>query len=148
MVNSSVNKDKVNVLLVEDDEVDIINVKRALQKSGINLPLYIANHGQEALEMLRGHGGKPPVVPPDRRLILLDLNMPTMDGLQFLKELREDPHLRGTPVVILTTSDAEQDRQHAFDFNVAGYMLKSSPFTEFARMMTLVHQYWTASELP
>ncbi len=139
---------KLNVLLIEDDEVDIINVKRAFQKSEIEHPLYIAKHGKEALSMLRGKPGELPTVPCWRRLILLDWNMPCMDGRQFLQELRADPHLRTTPVIVLTTSDAEEDRLRAFQFNVAGYLLKSSPLAEFATMMDMIHQYWTLSEMP
>jgi CheY-like chemotaxis protein len=139
---------KINVLLVEDDEVDIINVQRAFQKIESDHPLYVAKHGREALAMLRGSAEDLPTVPRHRRLILLDWKMPRMDGRQFLKELRSDPQLRTTPVIVLTTSDAEEDRLRAFQFNVAGYLLKSSPHAKFAAMMDMIYQYWTLSEMP
>ena len=89
----------LHILLVEDDEVDVMNVKRAFEKNKILNPLYVATNGLEALSMLRE--GK---VPQARRLVLLDLNMPGMGGIEFLRELRADPQLRLTPVVVLTTS--------------------------------------------
>src|SRR5213595_2974430 len=104
----------VHILLVEDDDVDVMNVKRAFEKNKILNPLYVAGNGLEALRMLRGEE-----VPPSRRLVLLDLNMPGMGGIEFLRELRADPTLRATPVVILTTSGDEKDRIDAYDFHVA-----------------------------
>src|SRR5688500_18063224 len=107
---------RLNILLVEDDELDVMNVERAFKKNNIVNPLHIAGNGVEALEMLRGEG-----IPKDRRLILLDLNMPRMGGIEFLKELRADPDLKATTVVVLTTSDEERDKVNAYDLNVAGY---------------------------
>src|SRR5205085_2190637 len=104
----------LHILLVEDDEVDVMNVKRAFDKNKILNPLYVATNGLEALSMLRD--GK---VPAARRLVLLDLNMPGMGGIEFLRELRADPKLRMTPVVVLTTSGDEKDRIDAYDFHVA-----------------------------
>jgi len=102
----------LNVLLVEDDDVDVMNVRRAFKKNHIANPLWVAGNGLEALEILRGDE-----MPRDRRLILLDLNMPRMNGLEFLRELRADPELHGTPVVVLTTSDDERDRVEAYNLN-------------------------------
>lgn len=138
----------INILLVEDDEVDVMNVKRAFKKNNITNPLYIAGNGLEALKMLRGESGNPPAVPATRRLILLDLNMPKMGGIEFLHELRADPNLRSTPVVVLTTSDQDQDRVEAYNLNVAGYLLKPVTFNTFADLMVALNRYWALCELP
>ncbi|MDJ0633061.1 MAG: response regulator [Xenococcaceae cyanobacterium MO_188.B29] len=138
----------INILLVEDDEVDVMNVKRAFKKYKITNPLYIAGNGLEALDMLRPQGEKPPQVPESRRLILLDLNMPKMNGLEFLHALREDETLKRTPVIVLTTSDEDKDRIEAYNFNVAGYVLKPVTFTNFAEVMVALNKYWTLCEMP
>jgi hypothetical protein len=137
----------INVLLVEDDEVDVMNVKRAFKKNNITNPLYIATNGVEALTMLRGVDGNPPTVPAQRRLILLDLNMPRMGGIEFLQELRADPDLKSTPVVVLTTSNQDQDRVEAYNLNVAGYLLKPVTFVTFVELMAALNKYWTLCEL-
>lgn len=103
----------INVLLVEDDDLDVMNVHRAFKKNNIGNPLFIAGNGVEALEMLRGKDGAPPAVPEERRIILLDLNMPKMGGIEFLRELRADPDLRPLPVIVLTTSDEDRDKVEA-----------------------------------
>lgn len=99
----------LHILLVDDDEVDVMNVQRAFKKNNIINPLYTAGNGLEALTLLRGDGTTPPI-PSTRRLILLDLNMPKMNGLEFLRTLREDPELRALTVVVLTTSDDDRDK--------------------------------------
>jgi CheY-like chemotaxis protein len=139
-------KRKVNVLLVEDDEVDIMNVQRAFSRGQIDNPLYIANNGLDALDMLRGTDST--VVPGHRRLVLLDINMPKMNGLEFLQALRQDEALKSTPVVVLTTSDADQDRLEAYRLNVAGYILKPVAFATFAEVMAALNQYWALCEIP
>ncbi|MGB5972856.1 MAG: response regulator [Nodosilinea sp.] len=141
-------KRTVNVLLVEDDEVDVMNVQRAFKRSRINNPLFVASNGLDALSMLRGSVSKPPLVPAYRRLILLDINMPKMNGLEFLQELRQDASLKATPVVVLTTSDADQDRLEAYRLNVAGYILKPVTFAPFAEVMASLNQYWSLCEIP
>ncbi|MGB3138602.1 MAG: response regulator [Nodosilinea sp.] len=141
-------KRTVNVLLVEDDEVDVMNVQRAFKRSRINNPLFVASNGLDALSMLRGSVSKPPSVPAYRRLILLDINMPKMNGLEFLQELRQDASLKATPVVVLTTSDADQDRLEAYRLNVAGYILKPVTFAPFAEVMASLNQYWSLCEIP
>jgi CheY-like chemotaxis protein len=94
--------------------------------------------------MLRDNGS----IPPERRLILLDLNMPKMNGIEFLKELRVDPHLKHTPVVVLTTSNEDRDRVDAYDLNVAGYLLKPVTFGTFVETMSALNQYWTLCQMP
>jgi CheY-like chemotaxis protein len=138
----------INVLLVEDDEVDVMNVQRAFRKGHISNPLHIAGNGLEALEMLRGTSAELPVVPAERRLILLDLNMPKMNGIEFLEALRDDPGLRQIPVVVLTTSNEDRDRMQAYNFNVAGYLLKPVTFSNFVDVMTTLNKYWALCEMP
>jgi CheY-like chemotaxis protein len=138
----------INILLVEDDEVDVMNVKRAFKKKEITNPLYVAGNGLEALAMLRSQDGKNPTVPTARRLVLLDINMPKMNGLEFLHQLRADPNLKSTPVIVLTTSDEDKDRLEAYNLNVAGYILKPVTFSNFAHVMVTLTNYWTLSEMP
>ncbi|HYO76381.1 MAG TPA: response regulator [Thermoanaerobaculia bacterium] len=133
----------LNVLLVEDDEVDVMNVRRAFKKGNITNPLFVAGNGVEALEMLRK--GE---LPKSRRLVLLDLNMPKMNGIEFLRELRADPELGPTPVVVLTTSDAERDKVEAYNLHVAGYLLKPVTFANFCETMASLNKYWTLVEMP
>ena len=133
----------LHILLVEDDQVDVMNVKRAFEKNKILNPLYVASNGLEALSMLRE--GK---VPQARRLVLLDLNMPGMGGIEFLRELRADPKLRLTPVVVLTTSGDEKDRIDAYDFHVAGYLRKPVEFPNFMELTAALNKYWTLVEMP
>lgn len=138
----------VNILLVEDDEVDIMNVERAFKKAAIKNPLYIARNGIEALVMLRGGNEKLIEVPNERRLILLDINMPKMSGLEFLQTIRADKALKLTPVVMLTTSNQDKDMIEAFDLNVAGYLLKPVTFSRFVDLMATLNRYWASSEMP
>jgi CheY-like chemotaxis protein len=137
----------LNILLVEDDEVDVMTVQRAFKKGNITNPLFIAGNGLEALTMLRGEPGQPSVIPSNRRIILLDLNMPKMNGLEFLQELRADPTIRQIPVVVLTTSNEEQDRIQAYNLNVAGYILKPVTFSVFVELMITLNKYWTLCEM-
>ncbi len=138
----------LNILLVEDDEVDVLNIQRAFRKHHIQHPVYTAANGVEALEILRGTATAPAVLPATRRLILLDINMPKMNGLEFLQILRTDPQLQQIPVVILTTSNQEQDRLQAYQYHVAGYFLKPIPFAAFANLILTFNRYWSTCELP
>ncbi|WP_330219957.1 response regulator [Chroogloeocystis siderophila] len=135
-----------NILLVEDDEVDVMNVKRAFKKNNITDPLYMAANGLEALALLRGEGDAP--IPREWRLVLLDLNMPKMNGIEFLHELRADPELRFTPVIVLTTSNEDRDKVEAYNLNVAGYILKPVTFANFVEAVATLNKYWTLSEIP
>ncbi|HEY9597929.1 MAG TPA: response regulator [Cyanophyceae cyanobacterium] len=138
---------KTSFLLVDDDEVDVMTVKRAFKKNNITNPLYIASNGVEALDMLRSNA-IPKLLPGQRRLILLDLNMPKMGGIEFLRELRADPELRALPVIVLTTSNEDKDRVEAYNLNVAGYILKPVTFNNFVEVMATLHKYWSLSEMP
>ena len=133
----------LNLLLVDDDDVDVMTVRRAFAKAGLSNTLYVASDGVEALCMLRE--GR---VPPTRRLVLLDLNMPRMNGIEFLRELRADEALRHTPVVVLTTSAADEDKVNAYEFNVAGYLIKPVTFSTFVDVMATLDRYWTLVEMP
>lgn len=133
----------INILLVEDDEVDVMTVRRAFTRANITNPLVVASNGIEALEILRRDE-----LPPTRRLILLDVNMPKMNGIEFLRELRADPKLQMASVVVLTTSNEERDRIEAFKLNVAGYLLKPVTFLQFAEVMTTINKYWALMEMP
>jgi CheY-like chemotaxis protein len=133
----------LNILLVEDDEVDVMNVKRAFERNNVSNPLFVAGNGLDALDMLRSDR-----IPRERRLILLDLNMPKMNGIEFLQALRADPELASTPVVVLTTSNDDQDKIDAYNLNVAGYLLKPVTFSNFCERMTTLNKYWTLVEMP
>ena len=133
----------LNILLVEDDQVDVMNVRRAFDRNRIANPLFVASDGVEALDMLRDRR-----VPGGRRIVLLDLNMPRMNGIEFLRELRHDPALRLIPVVVLTTSNDERDKVEAYNLNVAGYLLKPVTFLNFVELMAALNKYWTLVELP
>jgi CheY-like chemotaxis protein len=131
-----------NILLVDDDEIDVMNVRRAFEKGKIENPLFHAGDGLVALDMLRNG-----TMPAERRLVLLDLNMPRMNGLEFLRELRADPELASTAVVMLTTSDEERDRVEAYGANVAGYLVKPVRFSAFIELMTTLNRYWSLMEM-
>jgi CheY-like chemotaxis protein len=133
----------LNILLVEDDEVDVMNVRRAFDKAHVSNPLFVAGNGIEALATLRGN-----TMPAERRLVLLDLNMPRMNGIEFLRAVRADPELRTLPVVVLTTSNDEHDKIDAYDLNVAGYLLKPVTFGSFVDLMSALNKYWMLIEMP
>lgn len=133
----------LNLILIEDDDIDVMNVRRALERAHVTNPLFVAHNGLEGLELLRSNK-----VPKDRRLVLLDLNMPKMNGIEFLRELRNDPALRSTSVVVLTTSDDDRDKIQAYDLNVAGYLLKPVTFVNFVDVMAALNKYWALVELP
>jgi CheY-like chemotaxis protein len=132
----------INILLVDDDEVDVMTVKRAFARANISNPIFVATNGIEALEMLRKDA-----MPAKRRLVLLDINMPKMNGIEFLRELRADPNLQHITVVALTTSNADRDRVDAYKLNVAGYLLKPVTFQQFAEVMATINKYWALMEM-
>jgi CheY-like chemotaxis protein len=137
---------EITVLLVEDDSIDVMNVQRAFSKNNITYPLHIAQNGIEALNLLRGTNGKPKM--PTPKVILLDINMPKMNGLEFLKELRNDTDLKNLIVFILTTSNDEQDKFEAFNHHVAGYILKPLSFEKFVNAISILNNYWKICEIP
>jgi len=128
------------ILLIEDDRVDIMTVQRALQNNNISNPIHIARTGLEALSLLRGDKGIEKIVPP--ALILLDLNLPKMSGIEFLRELRNDPELNELHIIVLTSSNEPQDRAAAFEYDVDDYIVKPHSFDEFTRAMATILAFW------
>ncbi len=135
----------VSVLLVEDNVIEHEAVRRAFKRERISNPITTAIDGIEALALLRGDGAEAIARP---YLILLDLNMPRMNGLEFLAELRADPELKDSVVFVLTTSRSDEDRVASYDFNVAGYIVKSDVGTGFMRLIGLLDHYWRIVEFP
>lgn len=123
------------ILLVEDDRVDVMTVQRALKRHAITIPLHVARTATEALELLSGKGRRR-IEPPG--LILLDLNLPRMSGIEFLQTLRADPELRGLRVIVLTSSNEPNDRAAAFRYEVEDYIVKPHSFEEFATAIQAV----------
>jgi CheY-like chemotaxis protein len=136
----------VNLLLVDDDEVDVQGLKRAFAKSRIANPITVARDGIEALEILRGENGKQKL--PKPHLVMLDLNMPRMNGLEFLAAIRADEELKATIVFMITTSKAEEDKARAYSQHVAGYIVKQDPANTFMQAVGLLEHYWRIVEFP
>ena len=130
------------ILLVEDDDVDVMTVERALKDLNIKNQLVNKADGEEALEYLRTNGNKKPCI------ILLDLNMPKMNGIEFLKFVKADKSLKKIPVVVLTTSSQQRDIVESFKLSAAGYIVKSIDYAKFVKAISAVNLYWTLSELP
>lgn len=143
---------EVTLLLVEDDQLDIKGIRRALRKAKIANPLYVAGDGLEALALLRGEatdaeGNLRPALPRPY-LILLDLNMPRMNGIEFLAELRKDENLRDSIVFVLTTSNDDRDITQAYQQMVAGYIVKKNTGTDFVKLIGMLDHYWRVVEFP
>ena len=133
---------RFHILHVEDDDLDALNVQRLMRQFDTVTHVAVARDGVEALEVLRAdpselHG----------LVILLDICLPRMGGLEFLRELRADPELRHLPVVVLSTSNHEQDKAMAFGMNVAGYLIKPLNSDRFMRSLSAFAAYWSSSEL-
>ncbi len=135
----------VTMMLVEDDLVDIEVITRSFRKKKISNKIVVANDGVEALDMLRSMDTEAPALHRPL-IILLDINMPRMNGLEFLRELRSDPKLRDLVVIVLTTSDSEQDIYAAYDLNVAAYILKQRSGDGFLDVVSLLDSYWKVVE--
>lgn len=130
------------ILLVEDDQVDTMTVKRALKEIHVTNPLVHLENGEEAVHYLRDSKREKPCI------ILLDLNMPIMNGIEFLQVVKHDDQLRRIPVVVLTTSEEQQDKVNSFNLGVAGYMAKPVDYRQFVEVMRSIDAYWTISEMP
>lgn len=135
-------KKTIHILLVEDDDVDAEAVERAFRKHRIANPITRAVDGVEALEILRGDLLSRPY------LILLDLNLPRMDGLEFLREMRRDPRLKGSIVFVLSTSDDDRDKLAAYDSNIAGYLVKTKVDGDFHQLVEILEPFWRYIEFP
>lgn len=130
------------ILLLEDDQIDALTVKRAFKDIQINNELIHLENGEEGLNFLRKLDQKPPCI------ILLDLNMPKMNGIEFLQEVKNDPKLKSIPIIVLTTSGEEKDRKKSFENSVAGYIIKPVEYNEFVLKMQTFKDYWYSNELP
>jgi CheY-like chemotaxis protein len=135
-----------HLLHVEDDDLCLMGLERAFKAAKIANPIHFALDGIEALEMLRGTHGRARL--PRPFIVLLDLNMPRMDGIEFLKEVRKDEELKKSIVFIMTTSNADEDKVAAYNLGVAGYILKSNPANAFLEATSLLDTYWRVVEFP
>ena len=131
-----------SILLIEDDQVDMMMVTRALKEIGVTNQLVHRENGEDALNFLGDENSDKPC------LILLDLNMLIMNGIEFLQAVKKDEKLRGLPVVVLTTSDDQQDKLNSFNLGVAGYIPKPVAYRQFVEVMRSIDAYWTISEMP
>lgn len=131
------------ILLVEDDQIDTMTVIRALKELHVTNRVEHVENGEAALGYLNDPAKDPPC------LILLDLNMPVMGGIEFLRVAKGNgPHLKRIPVVVLTTSEEQQDKIESFNLGVAGYIRKPVDYQRFVETMRTINAYWTVSELP
>lgn len=137
---------EIRILLVDDDDVDVRVVKRAFEKHGLKNSITVAHDGIDALAKLRGEGDQPPMEQP--LLILLDLNMPRMSGLDFLTELRSDPKLARTIVFVLTTSNDERDRKAAYDKHISGYLLKCDTGRDLKNYIPMIERFLATVKFP
>jgi len=130
------------ILLVEDDSIDAMTVKRAFKELKITNELVRSVNGKEALDYLHGEKNRKPCI------IITDLNMPRMNGIEFVRALKSDDALKNIPVVILTTSNDESDKTDIFKQSAAGYMVKPVDYIQFVEAVRAIKLYWTLSELP
>jgi len=136
----------VNILLVEDNAVDQEAIQRAFKRHRIANPIHVAADGIDALALLRGTDGHTKL--PRPYLVLLDLNLPRLNGVELLREIRSDPELHDSIVFVLTTSKRDEDRMASYDLNVAGYVVKSDVGAGFIRLIELLDHYWRIVEFP
>ena len=134
----------LNIILVEDDDGDAKAVVRAFQKARVANPIIRVRDGVDALSLLRGETGSP----PETYILLTDVNLPRMSGLELLPEIRRDARLARAVVFVMTTSDADRDKDLAHDGNVAGYILKSNAGADFLNLVRTLDQYWHIVEMP
>ena len=135
----------VNILLVEDDDIDAMSIERTIKKMKIANPLYRAKDGIEALSMLRAQG-EDKIPPP--HLLLVDLNMPRMNGIDFVSTIRQDPNLANTIIFMLTTSKRDEDIVASYNLHVAGYMVKNNTDQGFTKVIAMLDCYWRLIEFP
>lgn len=137
---------QVKILLLEDDDGDAKAISRAFKKAKIANPIIRAVDGIDGLEFLKGENGKEKLEPP--YVLLVDINMPRMDGLEFIEHLRQDEQLKQSVVFILSTSKNEEDKHKAYELNVAGYIYKETAGSDFLNLVDLMKMYWRIVELP
>lgn len=139
-------REDVQILLIEDDQVDVQGVKRSFRDAKIANPIHVAKDGVEALEILRGENGHARL--PSPNILLLDLNMPRMNGIEFLEEIRKDKALHASIVFVLTTSSAEEDICRAYEHHIAGYIVKPEAGSDFLSALEMLDHYWRVVEFP
>ena len=130
------------ILLVEDDSVDAMTVKRAMRDLQVNHSVIHSVNGEEAMKYLTSPDTEKPFV------ILLDLNMPKMNGIEFLKVMKTHPELKTIPVIVLTTSKERRDVLDSFELGASGYMVKPVDYSKFVEILSKIMIYWSSSELP
>lgn len=135
----------LNIMVVEDDEVDTLNIKRAFKKNNIRNKVIYATNGLEAWEILKGINTEYADLDTPK-VILLDINMPKMNGLELLEKIRADEVLKPLSVFILTTSDDDSDKYRAKNLNVAGYIIKPVDFQKFVQAVATLNNYWALIE--
>ena len=137
------------ILIVEDNRVDVMTIERSFKNAKVSNPLTVTSNGEDALAYLRRQG-KYADIKEKRRpcIILLDLNMPIMNGIEFLRIVKGDDQLKSIPVIVLTTSKEESDRVESFNLSVAGYIVKPVELEKFTEVIKILDLYWTVSELP
>ncbi|MCU0716017.1 MAG: response regulator [Pirellula sp.] len=139
------NLNEVSVLLVEDDSLEAEAVMRGFRRNQLDCPIEIARDGVEALNWLRSRHQRKPISP---LIIMLDIRMPRMDGIEFLKELRSDPAMSRSIVFILTTSTDPKDIQQAYEYSVAGFIPKGQIASDFSNLISLLRTYCSLVEFP
>ena len=130
------------ILLVEDDSVDAMTVKRAMRDLQAGHSIIHSINGEEAMKYLTNPDTEKPFV------ILLDLNMPKMSGIEFLRIIKNHPELKSIPIVVLTTSKEKRDVLESFYLGAAGYMVKPVDYTKFVEILAKIMIYWSTSEMP
>lgn len=145
-MNPTPPKRPVTVLVVEDDDVDLMAIQRGFKQHKVANELVCAKDGVEALQILRGEEGRAALAAP--YIILLDLNMPRMNGFEFLQTIRQDVALRSAIVFVLTTSKSDEDRAKAYLSNVAGFIVKADAGRGFLGAVEMLDHYWRVVELP
>ena len=136
----------VRFLIVDDDTVSVLAIKRALKKLKIVNPVQVAKDGHEALDLLRGELERVEVLPP--YLVTLDLNMPRMNGFEFLEEVRDDPALQRLVIFVMSTSDAPEDVASAYDRNITGYIVKDNLGDSFVKALNMIDCFTRVFEFP
>lgn len=137
------------LMIIEDNETDIMCIKRAFEKNGVSKPIITAGNGEEALAYLKGVGSaKDGEVSRTPNLILLDLNMPIMNGFEFLEAVKADERFRSIPVIVLTSSTSKVDMNESYKNCVAGYIEKPLDPEEYSEIIKILDDYWTLNYLP
>ncbi|MBN9226552.1 MULTISPECIES: response regulator [Legionella] len=137
----------IHFMLIDDDAIDIKDMQRTFKKNNIDNPLHVATNGLEALNKLLGQNGEKKIHPTPK-IIILDINMPKMNGIEFIKNVRANKNLRSMLIFILTTSNSEKDKIDAYNLNVAGYIVKPFQISRFMEIISSLHHYWNLLEFP